>query len=273
MSGGRSGLADRLRVQPGSAVDLTTLRADDTQGFDKQDEAKSAPDDLAQLESLQERIWAQRTRAVLIVLQGIDGAGKDGTIRHVMSAFNPQGCRVTGFGVPTAVEAAHDHLWRIHAATPGLGEIAIFNRSHYESVLVVRVHELVPREHWERYYDEINDFERLLTNEGTTVLKFFLHISREEQANRLEARYRDPTKQWKFQPGDLEERKRWDDYMAAYQDALQRCSSEAAPWYVIPSDHKWFRNLAVREILADRLEALHPEYPKVTDLPKDLKIS
>jgi PPK2 family polyphosphate:nucleotide phosphotransferase len=269
----RSSLADRLRIDPGSEVDLATISPDDTHGFEKADEASSAPADLEQLESLQERIWAERKHAILIVLQGIDGAGKDGTIRHVMSAFNPQGCEVTGFDVPTRVEAAHDFLWRIHAATPGLGEVAIFNRSHYESVLVVRVHELAPREVWQARYDEINDFEGMLANEGTMVLKFFLHISRDEQAKRLEALYQDPTKQWKFQPGDLEERKRWDDYLAAYQDVLRRCSTEVAPWYVIPANHKWFRNLAVREILAEHLAALHPEYPRPTDLPKDLKIS
>jgi len=191
----------------------------------------------------------------------------------VMSGLNPQGCRVTGFGVPSPVEEAHDYLWRVHAVTPRLGEIAVFNRSHYESVLIVRVHDLVPRERWEGRYDEINAFERLLSNEGTTVLKFFLHIDRDEQRKRLEDRYEEPDERWKFNLADLEERRRWDDYMAAYEVALQRCSTDVAPWYLVPSNHKWFRNLAIGEIVAERIRALRPEYPTVDDLPKDLVIS
>jgi PPK2 family polyphosphate:nucleotide phosphotransferase len=262
---------DLLRIKPGTSVDLGDHDPDDTHGHDKAGAAKIAAKHLDQLTDLQERIWAQRSEAVLIVLQGIDTSGKDGTIRHVMDAFNPQGCRVAGFGVPTPIELAHDHLWRIHAQTPELGDVTIFNRSHYESVLVVRVHELVPKERWEQYYGEINDFERLLTDAGTTVIKFFLHIDKDEQRARLQARYDDPTKQWKFQLGDLEERKRWDDYMAAYADALTRCSTENAPWYVIPSNHKWFRNLAVGAILVDRLAALKPQYPTPV-LPPNLTI-
>jgi len=265
-------LADRLLVKPGSKPDLHALSADETHGYDKQGALAPTQADLQRLASLQERIWAGKQHSILIVLQGIDTAGKDGTIRHVMSAFNPQGCDVTGFGVPTAPEAAHDHLWRIHLAAPARGVVGIFNRSHYESVLVVRVHELVPTERWQAYYDEINNFEALLTDNGTTILKFFLHIDRDEQRKRLQARYDDPTKQWKFQVGDLEERKRWDDYMAAYEDALSRCSTDAAPWYAVPANHKWFRNFAISQILADRLDALHPAYPTV-DLPKDLVIS
>jgi PPK2 family polyphosphate:nucleotide phosphotransferase len=267
----RPRLAERLLVKPGSKPSLRDLSADDTHGYDKAGAVRPTEADVARLTAVQDRIWAERQHAILIVLQGIDTAGKDGTIRHVMSAFNPQGCSVTGFGVPTPVEAAHDHLWRIHRATPGRGEIGIFNRSHYESVLVVRVHELVPRARWQAYYEEIDNFEALLAGNGTTILKFFLHIDREEQRKRLQARYSDPTKQWKFQLGDLEERKRWDDYMAAYEEALARTSTAVAPWYAIPSNHKWFRNLAIGEILADRLEALHPAYPKV-ELPKDLVI-
>jgi len=259
-------------VKPGTKPDLGRLSAGDTHGHDKSSAAPLIQGDLDRLTSLQERIWAGKDHAVLIVLQGIDTAGKDGTIRHVMTAFNPQGCEVTGFGVPTPPEAAHDHLWRIHAAAPGRGEVGIFNRSHYESVLVVRVHNLVPKDRWESYYDQINHFEALLTESGTTVLKFFLHIDRDEQKRRLQARYDDPTKQWKFQVGDLAERKLWDDYMAAYEDAMARCSTAAAPWYAIPANHKWFRNLAIGEILADRLEGLHPAYPTV-QLPKDLVIS
>ena len=265
-------LADRLRVDPGSKVTLRDSDAGETHGYTKESAAPKTAKDLERLTSLQERIYAENRHAVLIVLQGIDAAGKDGSIGHVMSAFNPQGCTVTGFGVPSAVEASHDHLWRIHLAAPAKRVIGIFNRSHYESVLVVRIHNLVPKERWEAAYDEINAFESLLAGSGTTILKFFLHISKAEQAARLKARYDDPTKHWKFNVGDLAERKLWDDYMAAYQEALTRCSTDAAPWYVIPADHKWFRNLALGEIVADRLDALKPVYPTV-DLPKDLVIT
>ena len=269
MPADQSRLAERFLVKPGTRVDLHALSASETHGYAKATAGDKVQADLQRLASLQERIWAGRQHAVLIVLQGIDTAGKDGTIRHVMTAFNPQGCDVTGFGVPTAPEAAHDHLWRIHLAAPARGVVGIFNRSHYESVLVVRVHDLVPKERWQGYYEEINHFEQLLADNGTTILKFFLHIDRDEQLRRLEDRYKDPTKQWKFQVGDLAERKLWDDYMAAYEDALSRCSTDRAPWYAIPANHKWFRNLAIGEILADRLEALKPAYPTV-DLPKDL---
>jgi len=265
-------LESALRVRPGERLRLADVSADDTHGHDKGDANRIVAGDLERLDDLQERIWAERRHAVLIVLQGIDTSGKDGTIRHVMQAFNPRGCRVTAFGVPTPVEAAHDHLWRIHAAAPGLGEIAIFNRSHYESVLVVRVHELVPEAQWSKRYDQINDFERELAAEGATILKFFLHIDRDEQRRRLQDRLDDPTKRWKFELGDIAERKRWDDYLAAYEDALARCSTDAAPWYLVPANHKWFRNLAVGSILVDRLDALKPRYPEVTDLPKRIDL-
>ncbi len=268
----RQDLARVLRVEPGSRVHLAKVDPGETHGFEKDDAVDVTAASLARLSDLQDRIWAEGKHAVLVVLQGIDTSGKDGTIRHVMSAFNPQGCRVAKFGVPTPVELAHDQLWRVHAQTPAHGEVTIFNRSHYESVLVVRVHALVPRERWERTYDEINAFERLLVADGTTILKFFLHIDRDEQRRRLEARYDDPTKHWKFQVADLAERERWDDYTAAYEDALSRCSTPEAPWYIVPANHKWFRNLAVGSILAERLSALHPQYPRVK-LPPDLKIT
>jgi PPK2 family polyphosphate:nucleotide phosphotransferase len=272
LTANRPHLEEKLRVNPGSHVRLKDKDAGDTVGYDKAAADAATAKDLRRLTSLQERIYAENRHSILIVLQGIDTSGKDGSIRHVMSAFNPQGCTVTGFGVPTPVEAAHDHLWRIHMAAPGKREIGIFNRSHYESVLVVRVHEIEPRQAWEAHYEEINAFEKLLADGGTTILKFFLHISKDEQRARLQARYDDPTKNWKFQAGDLEERKLWDDYMAAYEDALSRCSTDLAPWYRIPADKKWFRNLALGEIVADRIEALHPDYPKV-DLPKGLAIT
>jgi PPK2 family polyphosphate:nucleotide phosphotransferase len=210
---------------------------------------------------------------VLVVLQGIDSAGKDGTINKVMEAFNPQGCPVTAFKVPSAEELAHDYLWRVHRSVPRKGEIGIFNRSHYEDVLVVRVHDLVPKRVWSKRYDQINAFERHLTETGTTIVKFFLSIDKDEQRKRFQARYDDPTKRWKFAMGDLEERKRWDDYQAAFEDALSRTSTAAAPWYVIPANRKWFRNLAVATILASTIADLKPQYPPVAaDVPPNLVI-
>jgi PPK2 family polyphosphate:nucleotide phosphotransferase len=269
---GRRPLHDELRVQPGSSVDLGVIDASATHGHAKEQADVELAARHARLSDLQDRLWAEAKHAVLVVLQGIDGAGKDGTIRNVMGAFNPQGCTVSAFKVPTPVELAHDYLWRVHQRVPGRGEIGIFNRSHYEDVLVVRVESLVARDVWSRRYAQINDFERTLAAAGTTILKFFLHIDRDEQRERFEARLADPTKTWKFRLADLDVRKRWNDYMAAYEDALTRCSTEEAPWYVIPANRKWFRNLAVAEILADTLEALDPRYPEPEELPADLVI-
>ena len=235
-----------------------------TPGCDDKDEATERLTALlARIDELQFLLYAEGRRSLLIVLQGMDTSGKDGLIRKVMTAFNPQACEVWPFKQPTPEEAAHDFLWRIHRAAPRRGEITIFNRSHYEDVLVVRVHELVPAPVWEKRFDEINAFEKHLNDHGTTVLKFFLNISREEQRTRLLQRLDDPQKHWKFSEGDLAERARWKEYRAAYQDALGRCSTEFAPWYVIPSDRKWYRDLAVAEIVAEALEALKPEPPKV----------
>ena len=221
---------------------------------------------------LQDRLWAEAKRSVLIVLQGIDAAGKDGTIQKVMEAFNPQGCPVSSFKVPNSEELAHDFLWRIHKRVPGKGEIGIFNRSHYEDVLVVRVHGLVPKSVWSKRYDQINDFERILAESGTTIIKFFLSIDRDEQRQRFQERYDDPKKRWKFSMGDLEERKLWDEYQAAFDDMLSKTSTDWAPWYVIPANRNWLRNLAVSTIVADTLEGLKPAYPPEPDLPKDLVI-
>ena len=221
---------------------------------------------------IQDRLWAESRQAVLVVLQGIDSAGKDGVISRVMTAFNPQGCPVTAFKVPTTDDLAHDYLWRVHRHVPRKGEIGIFNRSHYEDVLVVRVHGLVPRRVWSKRYDQINEFERMLTENGTTIVKFFLSIDRDEQRERFQARYDDPTKRWKFSMGDLEERKLWDDYQAAFEEALTRTSTAWAPWYVIPANRKWFRDLAVASILADTIASLRPAYPEPEDLPANLVI-
>jgi len=269
---GRGGLRDRLLVKPGSTVNLADVDPNETFGHVKVTAEVKVAADLERLTSLQERLWAEHRHRVLIVLQGIDASGKDGTITHVMRAFNPLGCRVVGFGVPNPVELAHDYLWRVHQVVPGNGEISVFNRSHYEAVLVERVHSLVPQEVWSRRYDQINAFEQMLVEEGTTILKFFLHIDRDEQKRRLQARVSKPTKRWKFKMGDLAERKLWADYMAAFNEALMRCSTEQAPWFVIPANHNWFRNLAVGDIAAASLDALDPKYPPGEQIPKDLKI-
>lgn len=214
------------------------------------------------LAELQELIFAGREQKVLILLQGMDASGKDGTIRHVMGGFNPQGVHVVSFGQPSKVELDHDYLWRVHQQVPGKGEVVVFNRSHYEDVLVVRVHDLVPESDWKKRYAQINDFERMLTETGTLLLKFFLHISKEEQRKRLQERIDDPTKRWKFQHGDLEERKLWSDYERAYEDALTKCSTSYAPWYVVPANQKWYRNYVVSSIVVDALKRLKMKYPQ-----------
>jgi PPK2 family polyphosphate:nucleotide phosphotransferase len=263
-------LRGQLLVKPGSTVRLADHDPTEPFGHDKKSAVKKVAADLARLTSVQDRLWAERKHRVLIILQGMDASGKDGAIRHVMSAFNPLGCSVTNFGLPSALELAHDYLWRHHQAVAADGEIAIFNRSHYENVLIVRVQSLVPKAVWSRRYDQINAFEEMLVEEGTTILKFFLHIDRNEQLARLQGRLDDPKKRWKFNVGDLDARTHWDDYMAAYEDALSRCSTTRAPWYIIPANHNWFRNLAIGDILVDALEELKPEYPKRADLPDHL---
>jgi PPK2 family polyphosphate:nucleotide phosphotransferase len=270
---GTTTLRDRLRVDPGTRLRLADLDPRETFGHEKVDAGDALLASQARLAELHDRFWADGRHRLLVILQGIDTAGKGGTIEHVMGAFAPQGVRVKGYGVPTPVELAHDYLWRVHPNVPGNGEIAIFDRSHYEDVLVVRVHELVPKARWSRRYDQINAFERLLVEEGTTIVKCFLHISKEEQRDRLQARLDDPSKRWKFRLGDLDERKRWDRYVAAHEEMLTRCSTPWAPWYVIPSDRKWFRNLAVSELLVDVLEGLDSRYPPVDpDVPTDLVV-
>jgi PPK2 family polyphosphate:nucleotide phosphotransferase len=267
-------LRDALRIRPGTRVRLERRDHGDTLGWDTESAAPRLAKELARLTELQDRFWAEAERSVLVVLQGIDAAGKDGTIHKVMEAFNPQGCPVTSFKVPSAEELAHDYLWRVHQKVPRKGEIGIFNRSHYEDVLVVRVHGLVGRRVWSARYDQINDFERILADNGTTLVKFFLAIDKDEQRDRFQARFDDPSKRWKFSMGDLEERKLWDDYQAAFDEALTRTSTDVAPWYVIPANHKWFRDLAVASILADTMAALRPAYPPVAkDVPPDLVIT
>ncbi|MBN2394666.1 MAG: polyphosphate kinase 2 family protein [Anaerolineae bacterium] len=255
---------DIYRVKPGTQVDLSQWSPNDKAMFDKgKSEGKEAMKALnRRLEVLQELLFAEGKRKVLIVLQAMDTGGKDGVIRWVFDRVNPQGVKVASFKAPTPEELAHDYLWRVHKHTPGKGEIVIFNRSHYEDVLVVRVHNLVPREVWGRRYAHINAFERMLAEEGTTILKFFLHISMDEQKERLQARLDEPEKNWKFNVGDLKERALWVDYTRAYEAVLSKTSTEWAPWYIVPANRKWYRNLVISDVLVKTLEGFDMHYPE-----------
>ena len=258
----RGATVKRYRIAPGRRVELARWDPDDTGDVESKKKAERELDRLTtRLDELQELLWAEQKQRVLVVLQGMDTSGKDGVIRHVVAGVNPQGVRVAAFKRPTDEELAHDFLWRVHSRVPGRGEIVIFNRSHYEDVLVVRVHELVPAAVWRDRYRQIVEFERLLTETGTTILKFYLHIDADEQKKRLQARLDDPTKQWKFNVGDLDERKRWDDYRRAYEDALAKTSTAQAPWYVVPANRKWYRNLVIARLLVETLASLDMRYP------------
>jgi PPK2 family polyphosphate:nucleotide phosphotransferase len=242
-----------IKIKPGKQVDLSKIDPNETGGLTKE-EAEAKFDALAEeLGELQELMFAAQSEALLIVLQGLDTSGKDGTIRSVFKDVNPQGCRVASFKVPTPQELAHDFLWRVHQQTPERGTITVFNRSHYEDVLVVRVHDLVPETIWSRRYDHINAFERFLADSRTNIVKFFLHISKDEQEERLVARERDVSKAWKLSAADWIERRFWASYQMAYTDALEKCSTDYAPWYVVPANHKWFRNLAIATVLVELL--------------------
>src|SRR3954449_3282803 len=255
-------MLDQLVVKPGKAAKLAERDPRDKLGLPGKEEAAEQLAALgAELGTLQERLYAEGTRSVLLVLQGLDASGKDGTTKHVFTGVNPQGCRVSPFKAPTPVELAHDFLWRVHAQCPERGMIGIFNRSHYEDVVTVRVLGLAPSAVWGPRARRIVEFEHLLAQEGTTVLKCFLHVSQKVQAERLAERLSDPDKAWKHDPRDLEVNHRYDEYMAAYEEALSSTSTDAAPWYVIPSDRKWVRNLAVSTILVDALRRLDPQYP------------
>jgi PPK2 family polyphosphate:nucleotide phosphotransferase len=254
---------ERFSVKPGTKVRLDQV--DPASAHGREADASSLLDsDKARLHELQELLYAERARPLLICLQGMDTSGKDGTIGHIFGAMNPQGCRVASFKAPSAEEASHDFLWRVHRAAPAKGEVVIFNRSHYEDVLVSRVHKTVSKSVWTARYDQINAFEEELTAEGTHILKFFLHISKREQLKRFKDRLDDPTKQWKISEADYAERKHWGDYIKAYDDALSRCSTDRAPWFIIPSDHKWFRNLAIARIVVAAMVGLGMRYPKPT---------
>jgi PPK2 family polyphosphate:nucleotide phosphotransferase len=255
---------DKYRVRPNDTVDLDDYDPDDTRLLPGgKPEAQEKNTRLQErLAKLQELLFAGHQRKLLIVLQGMDTSGKDGTIRHVMGAFNASGTRVASFRKPSDEELDHDYLWRVHQQVPARGEVVVFNRSHYEDVLVVRVHELVPKEVWKARYEHIRGFEQMLVDEGCVLLKFFLHISKEEQRKRLQARLDDPEKRWKFQRSDIEERKLWAEYRKAYEAALSKTSTEDAPWYVVPANQKWYRNYLVGALVAEALEKLHMEYPQ-----------
>ncbi len=249
-------------VKHGSRVKLNAIDPDFKDKHEtKKDALKIIERNNSWLRELQELLYAENKRSLLICLQAIDSGGKDGTIRHVLGAMNPQGCKVASFRQPTSLKRDHDFLWRAHRDVPAKGEVTIFNRSHYEDVLVVRIHDLVLKPVWSKHYDQINDFEQCLSENGTHIIKFFLHISKDEQLKRFEERLDDPTKHWKINESDYTERERWNEYMAAFEDMLSKCSTEYAPWFVIPANHKWFRDLAVSQIMVEYLEGLHMKFP------------
>ncbi len=254
----------RYVVEPDQKIKLSDWDPDSTPAWkgDKETAEKEIAKINDELEALQEQLYAEGKHKVLIVLQGMDTSGKDGVIRRAFDGVNPLGVRVASFKVPTAPEVARDYLWRIHQQVPGRGEIVIFNRSHYEDVLVVRVHTLVPEEQWKRRYDHIRHFEQMMADEGTTILKFYLHIDMEEQRQRLLARLDEPDKRWKFNPGDLEERKLWDKYEKAYEDVLSKTSQKDAPWIIVPANRKWYRDLVILAALVDTLKGLKMEFPQ-----------
>jgi PPK2 family polyphosphate:nucleotide phosphotransferase len=255
-------------VEPGKKVKLSEWDPNDTSEF-KGGKEQGRVEVLKQnlrLRELQEVLFAEHKHKILIVLQAMDTGGKDGVIQHVFEGVNPNGTRVANFKQPAGEELEHDYLWRVHRQVPAKGELVIFNRSHYEDVLVVRVHKLVPEDTWKQRYDQINDFEEMLAENGTTILKFYLHIDKDEQKRRLQARLDDPNKHWKFRKGDLEERKLWPEYMQAYEDVLNKTSTAIAPWFIVPAHHKWYRDLVISSILVERLEGLKMKFPEPEDL-------
>lgn len=265
---------DKYRVKPGSKVAMKDWDPNDTSEF-KGNKGKGLAENLklnVKLEELQGLLYAEHAHKVLVVLQAMDTGGKDGVISKVFDGVNPQGVRVASFKVPSAEELDHDYLWRVHKVVPGKGEMVIFNRSHYEDVLVVRVHGLVTPAQCKERYKQIADFEKLLADNGTTILKFFLNIDLDEQKKRLQERLDDPTKTWKFNPGDLDERKLWPEYMKAYEDAIAKTSTECAPWYIVPANKKWYRDLVISTVLVDTLEKLGMKYPAPPENLKDIVI-
>jgi PPK2 family polyphosphate:nucleotide phosphotransferase len=262
-------------IKPSQKVRFDKWDPDDTSGFDgkKEDALEKLQKLTKRLDELQELLYAEHEHKLLVVLQAMDTGGKDGTIRRVFEGVNPQGVRVESFKVPTSEELDHDFLWRVHKQVPSKGEIVIFNRSHYEDILIVRVHKIAPKQVWQRHYQQINNFERLLSEEGTTILKFYLHIDLDEQKKRLQDRLDEPKAHWKFNINDLAERKLWPEYNEAYEDALEKTSTEWAPWYIVPANHKWFRDLVVCSVIVSTLEKMDMHYPQLAQDPKSIVIT
>ena len=262
-----------VRIDAGDKVDLSKIPTDATGEYSSKDDAKSHVEKmLKRLGKLQETLVAENTRSLLIVFQAMDTGGKDGAARKLLTGLDPAGVRVTSFKAPTAEELDHDFLWRVHKVAPARGMIGVWNRSHYEDVLIVRVHDLISKKICEQRYKDINAFEKLLCDNGTTILKFFLHISKEEQKNRLQSRLDRPDKNWKFNPADLKERALWDDYEKAYEDAINATSTDIAPWHIVSADHKWARDVAVAQTVLQAMEKLNPHYPKVDFDPSKIVI-
>ncbi len=270
-----SGALERYLVKPGAAVDLKKIDGHEKslfKGSGKEENERQFDELQGQLQELQKRLYAQNKHRVLVVMQAMDTGGKDGCIKHVFSRIDPQGIHVRSFKKPNEEELSYDFLWRVHSKVPHRGQLVIFNRSHYEDIIAVRVKKIFPDEVWKRRQRHVIEFERMLAEEGTTIVKIFLHISKGEQKKRLEARLADPVKHWKVNPDDLVDRARWDDFMAAYEDVMSKTSTEFAPWYVVPADRKWYRNLCVARIMLDTLKKLNMEYPVITWDPATIKI-
>ena len=255
-------LISRLIVEPGRRVQLHDQHAGNTFGWEKHEAIQALEQNRQKLSDLQYKLYADGRHALLVVIQAIDAGGKDGTVRDIFTAMNPQGCVVSSFKAPSAEELKHDYLWRVHQRVPARGMVGVFNRSHYEDVLIVRVEKLVPKAVWQRRYAEINEFERMLSASNVRIIKLFLQISRGEQKERLQDRLDDPDRQWKFSPEDLVKRRQWPQYQKAFEAMLTRCSTGHAPWYVIPADRKWFRNLAVSEIVVTEMGRMGLRFPE-----------
>ncbi len=269
------GALERYWVKPGAEVDLVKIDGGEKvlfKGVGKEEIQRQFDELQDELQELQKRLYAQNKHRILVVMQAMDTGGKDGCIKHVFSRIDPQGIHVRSFKKPSEEELSYDFLWRVHSKVPHRGQLVIFNRSHYEDIIAVRVKKIFPDEVWKRRQRHVVEFERMLAEEGTTIVKIFLHISKEEQKNRLEARLADPIKHWKINPDDLVDRARWDDFMRAYEDVMQKTSTEFAPWYVVPADRKWYRNLCVARIMLDTLKKLNMEYPAINWDPKTIKI-
>jgi PPK2 family polyphosphate:nucleotide phosphotransferase len=262
-----------VTAHPGKLIRLRDIDPDDTGTYRSKDEAAERLGELRdRLGDLKEALYAEDKRSLLLIFQAMDTGGKDGAVKNLLTGIDPAGIQITSFKAPTATELSHDFLWRVHAAAPERGNIGVWNRSHYEDVLIVRVHNLIDRKTWLHRYEDINHFEKMLSNSGIKILKFFLHISKGEQKKRLQARLDDPTKHWKFNAGDLQERTKWNEYQEAYDDAINACTTDYAPWHIVPANQKWARNVAVAEAVVAALEEMKPTYPKPTFDPKSIVI-